>query len=515
VLVQCKHCGAPLDVKPNDRLVRCSYCDHTNRVRSMQTLQQMTPPNWQPPPTWTPPPQFPVRAQQPLQVHTVKQPQANTSGCVVAGIVLAIGALVAGIFVFTEGAHSSLPVLGLEATGAPTGPTLELTLAHHELTGETDDEVDAASISGTGTCRGKIPRRPHFILRATTATHVRLLARAQFDNVMVLRRADGSFFCDDDTGGNRNPMIEVDLEPGDHRVWVGEYSEEGGSFTLDVDTSPMLVGRGETTLAPDAEPLARFRAEAAQPLQVVRAFQTNGWIQASTVSPACRGYMTPAPTATIEVTRAQAVRLRTTDNDDDVTMLVRSPSGAISCDDDTGGGRNPQLDLTLEPGTTAVWIGPYTQNDAVSFTLRVEGAGGLDTNAAPLLAPPIALETAPPSASYVGSTRPTISAREVDSRCAGYVGSAPDLVLDAQTPRDVELTTISRNDLVLVVQGPDGVWCDDDSGDGQNPAIHRRFGPGRHYVWVGSFAQGRPSQYTLVLREQRTPTRRRVDHRIK
>ena len=58
MLVECQQCGAPLDVGNDARLVRCSYCHTTNRVRSMRTLAVQAPPQWQPPPTWTPPAHF-------------------------------------------------------------------------------------------------------------------------------------------------------------------------------------------------------------------------------------------------------------------------------------------------------------------------------------------------------------------------------------------------------------------------------------------------------------------------
>ncbi|HEY8432641.1 MAG TPA: hypothetical protein VIL20_29925 [Sandaracinaceae bacterium] len=56
MLVECKHCGAPLDVGASASIVRCSYCGIHNRVRSMRTIAEQAPPGWAPPPAWTPPP---------------------------------------------------------------------------------------------------------------------------------------------------------------------------------------------------------------------------------------------------------------------------------------------------------------------------------------------------------------------------------------------------------------------------------------------------------------------------
>jgi len=72
MLVECSHCGAPLDVRDDARLVKCAYCDHANRVRTMHTLAPKPPPDWVPPKQWTPPPHKHVPSAQPLVYHQVK-----------------------------------------------------------------------------------------------------------------------------------------------------------------------------------------------------------------------------------------------------------------------------------------------------------------------------------------------------------------------------------------------------------------------------------------------------------
>lgn len=65
MLVECRQCGAPLDVQANTSLVKCSYCGASSRVRSMRTIALEAPAGWTPPQTWTPPNQtapLPYRA---------------------------------------------------------------------------------------------------------------------------------------------------------------------------------------------------------------------------------------------------------------------------------------------------------------------------------------------------------------------------------------------------------------------------------------------------------------------
>ncbi|MBW2456950.1 MAG: hypothetical protein JRI68_20720 [Deltaproteobacteria bacterium] len=71
MIIECTHCGAPLDTQPNTTLARCAYCGTTQRVKSARTQYQQTPPNWNAPRQWTPPPQFKARSV-PLQFDHTK-----------------------------------------------------------------------------------------------------------------------------------------------------------------------------------------------------------------------------------------------------------------------------------------------------------------------------------------------------------------------------------------------------------------------------------------------------------
>jgi hypothetical protein len=58
MLIECKHCGAPLDVRDGERTTRCKYCGTASRVKSLKTVSFQTPPDWRPPAQWTPPTHF-------------------------------------------------------------------------------------------------------------------------------------------------------------------------------------------------------------------------------------------------------------------------------------------------------------------------------------------------------------------------------------------------------------------------------------------------------------------------
>jgi hypothetical protein len=68
MLIECDHCGAPLDVKEGSSTSKCRYCGKTSQVQSLRTVAVETPKDWQPPKTWTPPEHMPA-PQAPLAYH--------------------------------------------------------------------------------------------------------------------------------------------------------------------------------------------------------------------------------------------------------------------------------------------------------------------------------------------------------------------------------------------------------------------------------------------------------------
>ncbi|MEM9193538.1 MAG: hypothetical protein AAGF12_30465 [Myxococcota bacterium] len=89
MLVECGHCGAPLDIKENVRVVKCRYCGTKNRVGQTAQLSAQTPQGWVPPTAWTPPENRPAESK-PLPYHSPKQGRIWIS----LGIIAVVGSLV-------------------------------------------------------------------------------------------------------------------------------------------------------------------------------------------------------------------------------------------------------------------------------------------------------------------------------------------------------------------------------------------------------------------------------------
>lgn len=78
-------------------------------------------------------------------------------------------------------------------------------------------------------CRGFVQSIPDHILYVQgRARYLRLYVEAGEDTTMVIRTPDGRWLCDDDGGGNLQPMLQQEnWAPGQYLVWIGTYSARG------------------------------------------------------------------------------------------------------------------------------------------------------------------------------------------------------------------------------------------------------------------------------------------------
>lgn len=100
-----------------------------------------------------------------------------------------------------------------------------------------------------------------------------------------------------------------------------------------------------------------------------------------------------------------------------------------------------------------------------------------------------------PAADVVGvSSTPT-------GPCLGYIDRAPHerLTLEARFD-NLELRVNSNLDTTLIVAGPGGVWCNDDS-DGHNPAIAGEWLPGDYRIWIGAYRADETPTYRLFIED--------------
>ncbi|WP_419810111.1 hypothetical protein [Sphingomonas sp.] len=97
-------------------------------------------------------------------------------------------------------------------------------------------------------------------------------------------------------------------------------------------------------------------------------------------------------------------------------------------------------------------------------------------------------------------------ARTVGTQCTGFIADQPDYKITYQ-PRSGSLplifSVVSDSDTMLAIRAPDGAWyCDDDSGEGSNPAIRFNNPRGGGYsIFVGTYDSGGNARAQLRISE--------------
>ncbi|MCL1472256.1 hypothetical protein [Argonema antarcticum] len=81
--------------------------------------------------------------------------------------------------------------------------------------------------------------------------------------------------------------------------------------------------------------------------------------------------------------------------------------------------------------------------------------------------------------------------------CVGFVGKNPSHTLVLSSPFNyLRVQVQSPDDTTLVIQGPGGTWCNDDS-EGKNAGIAGEWLPGTYSIWIGSYQKNKYTPYII------------------
>lgn len=105
MLIECKNCGAPLDVTGRESFVKCRYCDHSSKVASLRTVAQATPEGWRAPSEWRPPEHVPARSDMVLKYH---EHARRLVGWIMTSVFLVVGLGVATSFLATQSVSGAI-----------------------------------------------------------------------------------------------------------------------------------------------------------------------------------------------------------------------------------------------------------------------------------------------------------------------------------------------------------------------------------------------------------------------
>lgn len=427
---------------------------------------------------------------------------------------------------FGAGAYAQDP--GAEPTYGSV--TLEAGFADdpHALSLTAGGGVDASAVG----CVGMVADAPDYDLYYTPGSlPLYISADSSSDVSLVVNMPDGTWICDDDSAGNLNPGITLESpQSGLYDIWVGTvgdaaagadaslyiselgYGPDGsgasGGSGIDMSGTPYF---GETSLTSgfSEDPYAVY-------------ISAGGSNDASTLGAGCVGSIGGPPDFNLTYTAGSLPLYLTATSDSDVTLVVNTPNGSWSCDDD-GAGSGTDAGLTWskpQSGVYNIWVGHYSGGENPDATLNISetgfhstrasgGSGEIDVSAAPTYGD-VRLDAGFTPDPHTVTLTPggSIDARTVGDSCQGQVSSAPDVDLYYEPGAfPLYIYVESDEDTTLVINTPDGEWlCDDDSGVGVNPGVgFKAPAAGLYDIWVGTYGGGVSGTATLNISETNFP----------
>lgn len=246
----------------------------------------------------------------------------------------------------------------------------------------------------------------------------------------------------------------------------------------------------------------------------------GGTINAAEANPNCSGFVTAQPDFNLEWAGGQNAFFRVFSDATtiDTTLVVRTPTGQVLCNDDFANTLQSSVDVfNAAAGRYNIWVGtfsPGATGDAVlAITGQDIGPGFLPT---PTLRPDQLLDynlepnfgTTTLSAGFTPdpfrldmTSGGTVNVAYVGAECAGFATNAPDLRLQwSGSAPFLRVHVESAQDTTLVINAPDGNWyCNDDTFE-LNPSLDfPNATAGQYDIWVGSYSSASNAPATLFV----------------
>jgi hypothetical protein len=237
----------------------------------------------------------------------------------------------------------------------------------------------------------------------------------------------------------------------------------------------------------------------------------GGDIDASSVSPDCVGRIARRADFTLRYREAGDLPLIiSASSEGDATLAIRAPDGQWHCDDDSGGGLNPQVRFEApRNGRYQIWVGTFGEEPTPAVLSISEVDQRPDFSLAPAYGAIDLVSGFQPDPHTVGIQ----AGGELDASamgvpgCIGWVARAPDYRVNwtaGSGSLPLVFSVSSEADTTLVINDAEGNWvCDDDSGNnGLNPAItFANPVSGQYDIWVGTYSEGSLQPSTLNVSE--------------
>jgi hypothetical protein len=246
--------------------------------------------------------------------------------------------------------------------------------------------------------------------------------------------------------------------------------------------------------------------------------QAGGEDDASSLAPGCIGFLNAAaPDVTVDYAAGGSPLAFLARAERDTALVVRDPSGAWSCDDDTAG-LDPQVRFDApRSGVYAVWVAVVGDMSLVPARLSVTELSEAATSRGFPGAPSDEAARSPTygtlrlSAGFEDDPRRVelqagggLDASGIGPECVGFIAEdAADVVIDyVSGDLPLRIYVEADADTTLAVRTPSGGWsCNDDDRDVNPGILFRRPESGEYAVWVGTYDRGPTVPATLLVSE--------------
>lgn len=352
-------------------------------------------------------------------------------------------------------------------------------------------------------CNGFVAEAPDYVVTYNGDQALRITATSDEDTTMAVALPNGQVQCNDDFAGLNPGLIGPEGLAGDYAIWIGTYNP------IENDTFPQtnLVVEEISTIKtqPSGAITSMSLTAGFTPDPFTTVLAAGGFVDASSIDPACWGNIASEPDFVLNYTSGEWPLRVFVNSDADTTLLVRTPTGEVLCNDDADG-LNPAVSQTNPTsGRYEIFIGTYDPaagnpeatlaiSEILDEKILPDGAvteaavtGGMTRQEFELLA---------------GGSFEAFN--QFGGTCNGFIASNPDFIAYVDDAGlDVEMTVRSAEDTTLAVRTPDGtVLCDDDSGGDFNPLVLVDSAQtGAYEIWLGTFSSVGNAPATLSVRD--------------
>ncbi len=236
----------------------------------------------------------------------------------------------------------------------------------HQVTVIAGGPINASTSRAGASCVGHITQRPSFSLRYTAGSLPLFISTSsENDTTLVIRAPDGTWLCDDDSGGGANAQVRIDTPAtGRYQIWVGRYAEG--------DAQPAFLNISEVLPLPDYTLNATYGTvdltSGFTPDPHTVAIAAGGGVDAANLGvQGCTGRIARSPDFRVNWTAGSGALplIFSVASSADTTLVINDATGAWICDDDGGeAGLNPMIRFDQPAsGQYDVWVGVFGDTD--------------------------------------------------------------------------------------------------------------------------------------------------------